>query len=95
MLPQMMPPHFVLNVDQANHCYALSAVHSWVQLLVTPWSVSRQAPLSLEYPKQEYWSRLPFSTPGDLPNPGIEPTSVVSSVLADRFFNIVPLGKPF
>ena len=40
--------------------------------LVTPWTVARQAPLSMGFPRQEYWSGLPFPTPGDLPDPGIE-----------------------
>ena len=39
-----------------------------------PWTVAPQAPLSMGFPRQEYWSRLPFSTPGDLPDPGIEPS---------------------
>ena len=43
--------------------------------LVTPWTVALQAPLSMGFSKQEYWSRLPFSSPGDLPNPGIAPGS--------------------
>ena len=42
---------------------------------VTPWNVALQAPRSMEFPTQEYWSGLPFPSPGDLPNPGIEPTS--------------------
>ena len=42
---------------------------------VTPWTVARQAPLSMGFSRQEYWSRLPFPSPGDLPNPGIEPQS--------------------
>ena len=46
-------------------------VLSHVQLFVTPWTVACQAPLSMEFSKQEYWSGLPFPTPGDLPNPGI------------------------
>ena len=41
--------------------------------LATPWTVACQAPLSMELSRQEYWSVLPFSLPGDLPNPGIEP----------------------
>ena len=40
--------------------------------LVTPWTVAHQAPLSMGFPRQEYWSELPFPSPGDLPNPGIE-----------------------
>ena len=39
---------------------------------VTPWTVARQAPLSMRFPRQEYWSGLPFPPPGDLPDPGIE-----------------------
>ena len=46
---------------------------SHVQLFVTPWTVSCQAPLFLEFSRQEYWSGLPFPLPGDLPNTGIEP----------------------
>ena len=42
---------------------------------VTPWTVVRQAPLSLGFPRQEYWSGLPLPSPGDLPDPGIEPGS--------------------
>ena len=49
-----------------------------VQLCVTPWTVARQAPLSVGFSKQEYWSGLPCPPPGDLPNPGIEPRSHVS-----------------
>ena len=46
--------------------------------LATPWTVARQAPLSMGFPKQEYWSGLPFPSPGDLLNPGIEPRSPAS-----------------
>ena len=42
---------------------------------VTSWTVARQAPLTMEFPGQEYWSELPFPSPGDLPNPGMEPGS--------------------
>ena len=48
---------------------------SSVQLLVTPWTVAYQAPLSMGFSRQEYWSGLPFPSPGDLPDPGIEPES--------------------
>ena len=43
--------------------------------LVTPWTVACQAPLSMGFSRQEYWSGLPFPSPGDLPNPGTEPRS--------------------
>ena len=56
-----------------------------VQLFLTPWAAARQAPLSMEFPRQEYWSGLPFPTPGDLPDPGIEPASLAFSELAGRF----------
>ena len=48
---------------------------SHVQLFVTPLTVAHQAPLSTEFSRQEYWSRLSFSSPEDLPHPGVEPTS--------------------
>ena len=48
---------------------------SRVQLFATPWTVAHQAPPSMEFSRQEYWSGLPFPSPGDLPNPGIEAES--------------------
>ena len=48
---------------------------SRVRLFATPWTVANQAPLSMGFSRQEYWSGLPFPSPGDLPNPGIEPRS--------------------
>ena len=54
----------------------------------TPWTAARQAPLSMEFSMQEYWSGLPFSTSGDLPDPGIEPMSL--SLQAD----FLPLNHP-
>ena len=48
---------------------------SRVRLFATPWTVTYQAPLSMEFSRQEYWSGLPFPSPGDLPDPGIEPRS--------------------
>ena len=55
-------------------------------LFATPWTVARQAPLSMGFSRQEYWSGLPFPPPGDLPNPGIEPTSPA----LQRVFNTEP-----
>ena len=48
---------------------------SHVRLLVTPWTVVYEVPPSMEFSRQEYWSGLPFPSPGDLPDPGIEPGS--------------------
>ena len=61
---------------------------------VTPWTVACQAPLSVEFSKQEYWSGLPFSTPGLLPDPGVEPTSLASSALSREFSNTALPAKP-
>ena len=52
-----------------------SEVTQSVGLFVTPWTVAYQAPLSIGFSRQEYWSGLPFPSTGDLPNPGIEPRS--------------------
>ena len=56
------------------------------QLFANLWTVDRQAPLSMEILRREYWNGSPFPPPGDLPNPGIEPMSLVSPALAGRFF---------
>ena len=59
----------------------------------TPWIIACQAPLSMGFPKQEYWGALPFPTLGDLPNPGIEPVSLASPALVGGFFTTLPPGK--
>ena len=64
---------------------------SRVQIFMTPWTVAYQAPLSMGFFRQEYWSGLPFPSPGDLPNPGIEPRS--PALQADALTS-EPLGKP-
>ena len=58
------------------HMYLISCF-SCVQLFVTPWTVARQAPLSMGFSSQGYWSGLPFPSPGYLPDPGIKPGSPV------------------
>ena len=65
-------------------------LHGQSVVFATPWTVARQAPLSMGFPRQEYWSGLPLPPPGDLPNPGIEPTSSVSLALAGGFFTTAP-----
>ena len=64
---------------------------SYVRLIATPWTAAYQAPPSMGFSRQEYWSGLLFPSPGDLPDPGIEP---VSPALAGRFFTTEPPGKP-
>ena len=59
---------------------------SRVWLSATSWTIACQAPLSTELSRQEYWSGLPFPTPGDLPNPGIKPVSPASPASAGGFF---------
>ena len=59
---------------------------SHVQLLVTLWTLAHQAPESILFPWQEYWSRLPFPSPGDLPDPGIKPMSPEAPALVGGFF---------
>ena len=61
---------------------------------VTPWIVNHQVPLSMGFPRQEYWSGLPFPSPGYLPDPGVEPVSPASPALAGGFFTTEPPGKP-
>ena len=65
---------------------------SRVWLFATPWTVAYQAPLSMGFSRQECWSGLPFPSPGDLPNPGIEPGS--PALQADALPS-EPLGKPY
>ena len=64
---------------------------SHVRLFVTPWTVAHQAPLSMGFSRQEYWRRLPFPSPGDLPDQGIEPGS--PALQADALPSEPP-GKP-
>ena len=73
---------------------ACVCVCSVVSDSVTLWTVAHQAPLSVEFSRQEYWSQLPFPTPGDLPDPEIEPKSPASPALASEFFTTEPPGKP-
>ena len=68
-------------------------VLSCVRLFVTLWTVARQALLSVGFSRQEYWSRLPFPSPGDLPDPGIEPPSPVSPALQVNFIPAEPPGS--
>ena len=60
-------------------------------LFATPWTVAHQDPLSVGFPRQEFWSGLPFPSPGDLPRSGMEP---VSPALTGGFYTTEPPGKP-
>ena len=80
--PALPGGFFTWKVKSLNH----------VQLSATPWTVAHQAPPSMEFSRQEYWSGLPFPSPGDLPNPGIEPRS---PVLWTDALPSEPPGNPF
>ena len=67
---------------------------SCVQLFATPWTVACQAPLSMGFSRQKYWRGLPYPSPGDLPNPGIEPASLKYPALAEGSLPLAPPGKP-
>ena len=77
-----MPFYINLVTDAFIHACALS--HVW--LFAISQTVAPQAPLSMGFSRQKYWSELPFPSSGDLPNPGTEPTTLVSPALADEFF---------
>ena len=72
-------PHTIVTLEQTSSFPAYRACYlgmlCCVQLFATPWTVAHWAPLSMGFPSQEYWSGLPFPSPGDLPNPGIKPKS--------------------
>ena len=68
--------------------------HSVVSDSTTAWTIDHQSPLFMELSRQEYWNGLPFPTPGDLPDPSMESTSLVSPALAGGFFTALPPGKP-
>ena len=72
-------------------CVCVLSRFSHVQLFVTIWTIARQAPLFMGFPRQEYRSELPFPSPGDLPNSGIES---MSPTLAGEFFTTEPPEKP-
>ena len=67
---------------------------SCARLFVALWTVAHQASLSVGFSRQEYWSRLPFRPPGDLPRPGMEPACLLSPASAVGLFITAPPGKP-
>ena len=80
--------------EEARLAHARAQSLSCVWFFATPWAVAPQAPLSMGFPRQEYWTGLPFPLPGDLPDPGIELISPASPALAGEFFTTEPLEKP-
>ena len=82
-------PHFVLQLFRRS----MLTHFSRVQLFSTLWTVAHQAPLSIGFSRQEHWSGLLLLPPGDLPDPGIQPTSRASPASAGRLFSLDPPGK--
>ena len=85
-----MVPGSAVSVAPGNLFFFFPSL-SRVQLFATPWTVAYQAPPSMGFSRQEYWSGLPFPSPGDLPNPGIEPGSLA---LQTDALPSEPPGKP-
>ena len=85
-----------VSVSLPNSCVCVCVcewVLSRVWLFATPWTVAHQAPLSMEFSRQEYWSGLPCPPPGDLPNPRIEPKS--PSLQADSLPSELPRKQAY
>ena len=87
---------FKLGLVEPLHdmCCAVLSHFSYVQLFATLWAVAHQAPLSMGFSRQEYWSGLPFLPPGDLPEPGIKPVSPAASALKVDSLPSEPPGLP-
>ena len=79
------------NFKKMTSKYIVVQLLSCVWLFATSWTIAHQGPLSMGFPRQEYWSELQFPSPGNFPNPGTEPQS---PVLAGDFFTTEPPGKP-
>ena len=84
------PRRRLLSNPVSPHVLSLSRVRPFA----TPGTVALKNPLSVGFPRKEFWSRLPCPPPGDLPHPGIEPKSPVSPAVAGEFFTTEPSGKP-
>ena len=76
---------------QPGYCHCHLVAKLFLTLFATAWAVAHQPSLPMGYLRQEYWSGLPFPSPGDLPNPGVKSSS---PALAGRFFTTDPPGKP-
>ena len=92
-----LPGHPLPPVPLAPLCASSCTVFcvlSRVQLFATPWIVDNEAPLSIGFSRQVYWSGLPFPTPGDLPHPWVKSECPASPAVAGGFFTTEPPGKP-
>ena len=80
--------------EREKRSQTLVQLLSCVQLFTTAQTVARKSPLSMEFPRQEYWGGLPFLSPGNLLDPGIKSGSPMFPALIGRFFTTEPPGKP-
>ena len=85
-VPELLLPATPLPSPKPTKSACVLSQFNLVLRSVTPWTVAHQAPLSMAFSRQEYWSGLPCPPPGDLPDPGIKPMSPVSPALAGGFF---------
>ena len=100
-MPQLKNPHAGMKIEDINNWliniqvtpFAGILMFSHVCLFISPWTVAHQSPLSMGFPRQEYWSRLPFPLSGYPPNPGTEPMSPMPPVVADRFITTSAIWK--
>ena len=76
--------NYLLNLDSLG--FLINYVLSYLSMCLAPCTVAHRAPLSVEFFRQDYWSRLLFPTPGDLSEPGVKPASLMSPTLAGGFF---------
>ena len=81
-------------LSSGSHVCALLSCFSCVHLFVTPWTETHQAPLSVGFSRQKYWSGLACPPPGDLPNQGFKPASLTFPALASSSLPLAPPGKP-
>ena len=81
-----------MHIDVMHACMLSHFSH--VRLFVTLWTVACQAPLSMGFSRQEYWNELPCPPPGEIPDPGTKPISLVSPALVRSSLPLVPPEKP-
>jgi len=89
--------HCAVHMKLTQHCKSPMCVYVCSvtsDSLLTPWTIARQAPLPMEFSKQDYWNRLPFPISGNLLDPEIKLKSLASPALAGGFFITVPPRKP-
>ena len=80
-------------ISRLPECFAVVQLLSRVRLC-DPWDCSRQAPLSVEFSRREQWSGLPFPSPGDLPDPGVDSVSPTSPALQEGSWSLSPREAP-